>query len=42
MYRDGVRPWRSAGWKPREKHIHERANSIREVKEKGDKESGEE
>ena len=40
MYRAGIRPWESAGWKPSEKHIHESPVSIREVcEDKEDKES---
>lgn len=23
MYRAGVKPWKSAGWRPSEKHIHD-------------------
>ncbi|KAI0352263.1 general substrate transporter [Trametes cingulata] len=37
MYRSGVKPWNSAGWRPSEKHIHDKADTtteVREVKEK--------
>lgn len=39
MYRSGVRPWNSAGWRPSEKHIHDNPTSITDVKEKEEKES---
>ena len=38
MYRSGVKPWNSAGWRPSEKHIHD-VPEIREGREKGDEES---
>lgn len=43
MYRSGVKPWQSAGWRPSAKHVNEASVSeIREVKEeKGEKESEE-
>lgn len=43
MYRSGVKPWQSAGWRPSVKHVNEASVSeIREVKEeKGEKESEE-
>lgn len=41
MYRSGVKPWNSPGWRPSEKHIHggTEVAEVREVKEKGDDES---
>lgn len=39
MYRSGVKPWNSPGWKPAEKHIHDKADTaaeVREVREKDD------
>lgn len=38
MYRAGVKPWNSVGWRPSEKPIHEHSASvdIKEEKEKGD------
>ncbi|TFK86335.1 general substrate transporter [Polyporus arcularius HHB13444] len=42
LYRSGVKPWNSPGWRPSEKHFHEKANAtteVREVREKGDDES---
>ncbi|KAI8980586.1 general substrate transporter [Trametes punicea] len=37
MYRAGVKPWNSVGWRPSEKHIHDKVGAtteVREVKEK--------
>ncbi|KAI0370093.1 general substrate transporter [Pilatotrama ljubarskyi] len=33
MYRSGVKPWNSAGWRPSEKHIHDKADTATEVRE---------
>ncbi|KAI0652719.1 general substrate transporter [Trametes meyenii] len=42
MYRSGVKPWNSSGWRPSEKHIHDKAGTtteVREVKEKDEDET---
>ena len=42
MYRSGVKPWNSPGWRPNEKHIHDKdmaTTEVREVNEKADEES---
>ena len=42
MYRSGVKPWNSSGWRPSEKHIHDKdmaTTEVREVNEKADQES---
>ena len=42
MYRSGVKLWNPAGWRPTEKHIHDKnmaTTDVREVNEKGDQES---
>lgn len=36
MYRAEIKPWNSAGWRPSEKHIHEKAVSATEVREEKD------
>ncbi|TBU40716.1 general substrate transporter [Dichomitus squalens] len=42
MYRSGVKPWNSPGWRPSEKHIHDKdttTTEVREVREKGDEDA---
>ena len=40
MYRSGVKPWHSAGWRPSEKELHVQAvTDVKEDREKGDEES---
>ncbi|CAL1693915.1 unnamed protein product [Somion occarium] len=46
MYRSGVKPWNSAGWRPAQKHVHDHHSEaelkeplpmeVRDVKEKGE------
>lgn len=37
LYRSGVKPWKSAGWRPAEKHLHHHgdATEVHEPREKG-------
>lgn len=39
MYRSGVNPWQSAGWKPSVKHFHDKANSVGGVQDTERKQS---
>lgn len=41
MYRSGVKPWQSAGWKPSVKLFHDKVNSIEGIQDTDKKESNE-